>query len=127
MNLYIHEYGHYTVANYYGLNPETHFESITISSDSKINPYTPAAYTSYTSNSRELTTQDAAIAFAGPLVNLIFALIVCAAYLALPKQKRTFWVQTSFAILAVPAFISFIINLLPLGFSDGAIILNALL
>ena len=125
LNIGIHEYGHYVVADHYGLNPEIHID--TVSSGDKFALFTPSIFTSYTSGSVELTSQDAVIAFAGPFVNLAFALVICAAYLVIPKRKRTFLVQTCFAMLAVPAFLSFVVNLLPVGFSDGAIILSALL
>lgn len=125
LNIGIHECGHYFVADQYGLNPEIHVD--TISTGDKFALFTPSVFTSYTSGSAELTSQDAVIAFAGPLVNLIFALIVCTAYLIIPKHKRTFLVQACFAMLAVPAFVSFVVNLIPFGVSDGAVILNALL
>jgi len=126
-NIYIHEYGHFVVADHYELEPEMHFEAITFDSNSKLNFYSPAAYTSYSSHGYALTSQDMSIAFAGPLFNLFFALFVCGLYLAIPKKRRTFWLQAVFAVLAIPAFASFAINMMPLGYSDGAIILSALL
>lgn len=126
VNVYVHEYGHYAVADYYGLNPEIHFNTEPISDYSKLSLYSPAAYTSYSSDSTEYTTQDATIALAGPLVNLAFALIIYGIYLAIPKKKRNFWVQACFAMLVIPAFMSFVINIAPIGFSDGSIILAAL-
>ncbi|MBD3262846.1 hypothetical protein GF374_00515 [Candidatus Woesearchaeota archaeon] len=125
LNIFIHEYGHYTVADYYELNPTVHFDS-TAPADSKFALYLPDAFTSYSSSGEVLTKQDATIAFAGPLVNLIFALSVCGIYVCLPRKRKTVKMQMCFAMLAIPAFLSFIVNLLPIGFSDGAIILSAL-
>ena len=126
LNVAIHEYGHYAVADHYGLNPEIHFSAISQDTEG-IALYGPSAYTSYSSSSRDFTPQDGIIALAGPLINLGFALAICGVYLAIPKQKRTFPVQACFAMMLVPSFLSFIINMLPIGASDGAIVLASFL
>lgn len=125
LNIYIHEYGHYCVAEYFGLNPEVHFAT-TDADGNKISLYSPAAYTTYSSESKNLTTQDAIIAFAGPFVNLLFALVFCIVYITLPKKRKTFLTKTVFAMIIIPAIISFVINLIPVGISDGSIIVAAL-
>jgi len=125
LNVYIHEYGHFLAAKHYDLQPEIHFEE-PVSTGNKFSFFTPRAFTSYISDTQEITAEDAVIAFAGPLVNLAFALFVTAIYFLIPKRKRTFAVQTALAMIAIPAYISFIINLLPMGYSDGTIIIEFL-
>lgn len=124
-NICIHECGHYAAAKVYDLNPQVHFDAYDPDTG-KLTLYSPMAYTTYGSNNIEVTNQDALIAFAGPAVNLIFALLILGAYISIPKTKKYFWARACLIAIFIPAIVSFAVNMIPIGAADGAVIFSAL-
>ena len=72
-SVYLHELGHFAVADAFGLTPDIHFveynelREVAFSAQS-----VPLAYVRYATGSNAL--QDFLIAIAGPLVNLVMAI-----------------------------------------------------
>ncbi len=87
-------------------------ESITgyLSSD------TDVAYVKYSSNTVDITQEDAVIAMAGPLANLAIGCLALMFYLS-PKRSRVGKMLT--LVMLVSAFVSFGVNILPISPNDG--------
>ncbi len=123
-NVVLHEAGHYILAEGYGYNPTMHFNS-PINNDTKsLQVDAAVAYVSYGSPTKETTGSDAAIAFAGPLTNLIFGFMFMIFYFTMPKKDGLF--ALLLLIFAITGFIAGFSNLYPSGSTDGAVILNYL-
>ena len=121
-NIVAHEAGHWAVAEADGLKPEIHF--FEQSQEGKASFYTPSFSVSY--SGRSSPEEDAEIAFAGPVVNLIITLVLMGLYFVIPKGKRTVNLALIFIMLVLPSLISFIVNMLPFAGNDGNILINAL-
>ncbi len=121
-NVCIHELGHYAVADSFGLHPSIHIYSPAQSTTLFMLNSEPIAYTSYQNIST--SGQDAAIAFAGPAANALFAALIFLIYLRIPVHKRNLKLQLVFVLLIIPAIISAIGNILPLPNSDGSAMFN---
>ena len=126
MNIFIHELSHFAVADFFNLNPEMHFnnladESVTsfFTSDSQI------AYVSYSSITPSITGQDALIAIAGPLANLIIGFSALGIFMK--KQNKSPLIKMILMLIVIPSFVSFAINILPFAPSDGYYIMSYLL
>ncbi|MEM4247685.1 MAG: hypothetical protein QXH80_00275 [Candidatus Nanoarchaeia archaeon] len=119
-NIVAHEFGHWLVAEHYGLNPQMHLgESL---GGEKANLFTASFFTTY--NAPVCTEQDIYVTFAGPLANILIAAGLFLAYKIMPR--KTFRINMLFLVLIVPAVLSAIVNLAPLPASDGALILGYL-
>jgi len=123
-NIYIHEYGHYIAAKELNLNPKIHF--FETKPAGSVAPYGSSFYVSYDANA-ENSLADVIVALCGPLANLVFLFFVIGIYLCIPSKRRTTFVKLLFVALALPAMASVILNLIPVGYSDGEIILAHLL
>ena len=124
-NVVSHELGHWAVANYYGFEPKIHLDSSNLTSAKFLVSNEPVAYTSYLGG-QSTNIQDAKVALAGPLVNLLLFFIIIGVYWSIPKRKRNVYTSLVFIALAVPAIVSAIGNLIPIHGSDGWIIYNKL-
>lgn len=124
-NVAIHEIGHWSVAEAYDFNPKIHLKSSNLTTTNFMVGGEPAIYTSYL-GSQSTAKQDAIVAFAGPLANLLVFFGILGIYFTIPKKKRTIYVDLLFIALALPALVSFIGNLVPVAGSDGWIIYNKL-
>ena len=119
-NVILHEYGHYVAADYYGLNPEIDFEfenvsdSLSFSLESK-----PIASTSFISNGNDLFI----VTVMGPFMNLILGIIFLFYFLIL----RNYEIRVICTIGFVISFMSFVMNLIPVGGSDGSYIFGLIL
>ena len=116
-NVILHEYGHYVAADHYGLNPEIDFEfenvsdSLSFSLESK-----PIASTSFISNGNE--NDLFVVTVMGPFMNLISGIIFLFCFLILRNYK----IREGCIIGFVISFMSFVMNLIPVGGSDGSYI-----
>jgi Zn-dependent protease len=125
VNIYLHEYGHYAVAKEYNLDPEMHFEVNEPEEGALF--YTTSFYTEYTAPAEKLTDKDANIAFAGPAVNMIIALLFGIAYLLVPKDTpRKRLVATILILFLIPSVLSVIVNIIPFTGTDGSMIFQYL-
>ncbi len=125
-NIYLHELGHWAVANHFGLNPQISTGSaITGLAALDLTGGTPLIWTSYR-GAGALNGQDALIAFAGPAVNIAIAVIATLLYLAIPRRKRTPLVNLIFIMVLIPAVLSAVANLIPIAPSDGWVIFSYL-
>ena len=122
LNIVLHESGHFTAAKIADLNPKMHF--FEPYGGGKVSSFTPNFFVTY--GGKGSLAKDFGIAFAGPLVNLIITLFLLTVYFVIPKEKRTLRLNLVFAMLIVPSLMSFVANMLPIGFSDGSLILNYL-
>lgn len=123
-NVYLHELGHFMVADSFALNPEIHLTSPVKMKGAAFSFNNIVAYTSY--NSTDNPAKVALIAIAGPGMNILIALIACLIYLIIPRQKRTWSIYLIFIIVLVSALFSAAFNLIPVYPSDGYILLQNL-
>lgn len=125
INIGLHEFGHYAVANEYDLEPKMNFEFNEPEAGALF--YTTSFYTEYTAPANELTEKDANIAFAGPAVNIIISLLLGLGYLIIPKNTpRKRLVATILMLFMIPSILSVIVNLIPLSGTDGSMIFQYL-
>ena len=123
VNIAAHEAGHYLAADSMGLDPQVGFvepgEAVTglLSADSNI------AYVQYLSASEDVTGQDAAVAAAGPLVNLAIGCLGLLLYFSSKNNVS----KMLLLVLITASFVSFGVNILPISPNDGFYIWNALL
>ena len=123
-NVVIHELGHFAVASSFNYEPEMHFNT-PLTNESKTFEIDEAiAYVSYSSVTADIVKEDAYIAFAGPLVNIILGTLFSVMYLLNPKKAGN-WALV-LLILAITSYVAGFSNLYPNGRSDGAIILEYL-
>lgn len=139
MNIYLHEVGHYLVADHFGLNPTMHFTtgsnregsvfSLILSKEFK-------AYVKFDALGGDM--QNLLVTAAGPLVNLGISMVLASVYFLVVKRlkknqrlyKKHFWnfllVDAIFVSLLIPSVLSFLINMSWIAGSDGAIIYELL-
>lgn len=126
INVPMHELGHYVVAESYGNSPEFHFfeNELSVDENGVQTSAVVLAYVSYFANSPELSTQDAVIAFAGPLMNLLLGILGLGIFLIV--RKKNIYAEVAAFVFMIMCFIAFLSNLIPFGVSDGAVIVSAL-
>ena len=115
-NIFMHELGHFAVAEAYDSNPEMHFMPDGVSVNAFYTADSKIAYVSYDSDTVDITQQDVKIAMAGPLVNLLLGSLGMLLYLS---PKRSDLSKMLLILLIVPSYVSFVINIIPISPSDG--------
>lgn len=145
MNVYLHELGHYVVADYYELNPTMHVTNVlSLENDSLRVNMNPVAYVQYQNpgNTPEAIRKNINVTLAGPLVNLIITIFFVVTYIftkffvkkklfnseiykrsssyRLKVFKLSFLVDVIFISLLIPSLVSVIVNLSNIPGSDGA-------
>ncbi len=123
-NIVAHETGHYVVAEIYGYNPEMHFNTPLTNESKTFEIDTAVAYVSYSSFTADIVREDAYIAFAGPLVNLILGIIFTVVYIIRPNKDD--FPSLILLIFVITSLVAGLSNLYPAGSSDGLVILNYL-
>jgi Zn-dependent protease len=135
LNVYLHELGHYFMAEHFDLNPSMHFTagsnenagvfSLLLSQDFK-------AYVRF--DAPDVLMKDLLVTAAGPIVNLIIIVSLLLGNTFIIKKlkknknlyKKYFWnfllLDAIFISLLVPSILSFIINMSPIVGSDGSVI-----
>jgi Zn-dependent protease len=116
MNLVIHEGAHYGVAEILGVNPEVRFTPENVSSKNFFSMDTELAYVQYSSDTADITKDDALIASAGPLADLTLGSLGLFFYF---KTKRTKVAKMLLVFVIVPALVSFVTNAMPVYPADG--------
>jgi len=120
-NVYLHELGHFAVADALELEPEMHVKSpVNFSRSTVFSVSSPEASVTYQSSTPEIEYKDALIASAGPLVNAFLAVFAGFIYLTLPKKSHK--ATLLFLLFIVPCIASVVVNILPIQPSDGWII-----
>ena len=129
LNVYLHELGHYVVADQLGMNPEMHFDApVEIDYGAKAVRTNPApAYVSYDSIVPEYTYNDALIAISGPLVNGFLMLFFGGLFLAVPRKHKNSFKSSVLSIFFVIALLSIILNIIPIAPSDGYVVASYIL
>ncbi len=139
VNVYLHELGHYVVADHYGLEPDMHIDSIIEGEpgEARFN-MNPEAYVRYRNPGD--TWKNIFVTAAGPLMNLLlfvfffsmnimskrwFRKKIRVAKRVDPKSavvyiRASFMVDLVLLSMAVPSLISFIVNMMNIPGSDGA-------
>jgi hypothetical protein len=115
-NLVVHEGAHYFVADALGVNPEVRFTPENVSSKNFFSMDTEIAYVQYSSDTSDITQDDALIASAGPLADLTLGSLGLFFYF---KTKRTKIAKMLLIFVIVPALISFVTNSIPFHPADG--------
>jgi len=115
-NIAVHEFGHWTVAGYYGLSPEMHFGEAP--NGETVSLYSPTFFTTYNAPDRD--TQDFLVALSGPLANVLMATVLTAVYAFIPRKSQ--YTTLLFIVIIMPAILSAIANLLPMPASDGEVV-----
>jgi len=123
VNITVHEGAHYAVAEFFGYQSELHFNNTVVKNYGFLLNGEPIAYTKFT-GPNILPRREALIATAGPLANLIMALLALAAYVR--KRNNSYISQLFFLAFFLTALVSFASNIIPYEFSDGKTILDAL-
>lgn len=140
INVYLHELGHYVVADFYGLEPEMYINNVVeVGSDGVRMNVNPEAYVRYKNPGDTWT--NIFITIAGPLVNLMLFLAFIYIHLIIHKRlskkikfarlrrnsksesrliRLSLFFDIIFISLAVPSILSVIINLANTPGSDGA-------
>lgn len=121
-NVLLHELGHFAVADALGFNPSLHIEAPLSITGKYV--AAGAAYTTYSTIYPGVSFQDVLIAVAGPLVNAILVLAAFAVYLFSPKHKDL--IKFGLLIFVLVSLISLAVNIIPLGATDGSVILSYL-
>ena len=123
-NVYFHELGHFAVADAFGLTPNVHFAGYDELKEVAFSAHSvPLAYVSYTVSSSSL--QDFLIAGAGPLVNILMAILLAVMYAYTPLKERLS-VKMAYFIVFIPTILAVVSNLIPMAGTDGYLILKAL-
>jgi Zn-dependent protease len=116
VNLVIHEGAHYAVAEHLGVGPEVHFTPENVSSKNFFSMDTEIAYVQYSSDTTDITKDDALIAIAGPLADLALGSLGVFFYF---NTKRSKFAKMLLLFVIVPAFVSFATNIIPINPADG--------
>jgi len=119
-NIAVHEFGHWMVAEHYGLSPQMHFGE-TLDGE-KASLFSASFFTTY--SAPVCSNQDLFVTLAGPMANIVMAVLFTLLYFKMPK--KTFKINMLFLVMVIPAVLSAMVNLLPLPLSDGATILSYL-
>jgi len=120
-NIFLHEEGHYAVAKSFDLSPKIHIGEVPAGEKSTF--FVLSFYTTYLAKTN--SQQDAEIAFAGPLVNLLLTCIFACLYFVIPKKVRgRTYLEMILLVLLIPSLVSFIVNILPIPYSDGSVIFS---
>jgi len=119
-NVLLHETGHYLTASMFGLNPSMYVsspaESLNYIFESK--PIASVSFSESASNE-----QTFLVGLMGPAVNLFLAVIFLVIYI---ESKQNKYIGKSALAAFLPSILSFIINILPLGSTDGSVLLSLL-
>ena len=139
MNIYLHEQGHYLVADHFGLNPSIHFSSQNNSEESVFNFLLSRDFRAYVTFDAFCEDHvNLLVTLAGPIVNLLIALTLFLVYgFSINKLKKDnhryekyfgyfILADTIFISILVPSILSFLINMAPITGSDGAAIYEIL-
>jgi hypothetical protein len=143
LNVYLHEYAHYAVADYYGLNPSINIQNIVELDDSRniVFNANPKAFTTF--NNPHDDQLNFEVTVAGPLMNVLLTLIFSAMYIVmryslLLKSRKlkiikdydnlwknlrlSFLVDVIFVSIIVPSLVSVFVNFSNIPGSDGSIL-----
>ena len=145
MNVYLHELGHYVVADYYELNPTMHVTNVlSLQNDSLRVNMNPVAYVQYQNpgNTLEAIRKNINVTLAGPLTNLLITVLLLLGYIftrllvknrlynsdnyrkssryRLKVFKFCFLIDVIFISLIIPSLVSVIVNFSNTPGSDGA-------
>lgn len=136
LNVYLHEMGHFAVAEHYHLQPSIHISGFVENEGGLRFNINPRAHTSFTDPHD--TMKNIFITIAGPAVNialtLLFVILHFVLHRALKKKMKattvpskfwkltriSFFVDMVFLALIIPSFVSSVVNLSNLPGSDGA-------
>ncbi len=140
LNVYLHELGHYAVADYYGLDPEMHISGVVeMGSEGVRMNLNPEAYVRYRDPGD--TWKNILITAAGPFMNLVLLGFFVALQISLRRilmrkanVSRRYGRKSSeirymricllsdiiFMSMAVPSLLSVVMNLTNTPGSDGA-------
>lgn len=121
LNVYAHEMGHFVTADILGLKPQITMEPLKENLDFSMESK-PLAYTEF--DKTESKTQMIFIAIAGPLVNLLIAMIFLIIYINYRHNAR---IQNIALAGLFPSIFSFIINIIPYSTTDGMMILQSII
>jgi Zn-dependent protease len=123
-NVYLHELGHFAVADAAGLSPSIHFMEYDNLSEVAFSAQNiPLAYVTYSVSASAI--QDLIIALAGPLVNVLLAILIAVAYMYTPLKDRVS-VQLAYFVLLIPTLIAIVSNFIPIAGTDGYLMLKAI-
>ncbi len=145
VNVYLHELGHYLVADFYELNPSMHITNVLSLQDESLRVnMNPVAYVQYQNpgDSPEGIRKNIAVTLAGPLANLFITILVFVSYILTKYILReklyssdiykrsqkyrmkvfrlSFLIDVIFISLLIPSLVSVIVNLSNTPGSDGA-------
>ena len=115
-NILAHEGAHFVVADAYGFKPEMNFALDGVSTAAFYSADSGIAYVAYNSDTSEVVKEDALIASAGPLANLILG---CFGLLLYFNPKRSNTGKLLLLLLLTVSLVSFAVNILPFAPSDG--------
>lgn len=117
-NVVLHEIGHYVAADYYNLEPEIELEfgNMTNLSFGFELEGQAVASTSFINNGNE--NNLFVITAMGPFMNLFLGVIFLFGFLFVKKN----WFRELCVVGIVISFMSFVMNLIPVGGSDGSFI-----
>ncbi len=126
INVPLHEVGHYIAADSYGNSPEFHFfeKEEFVNENGVQTSAAVLAYVSYFSDSIIFTNEDATIAFAGPFVNFLLAMLGIALFVA--YRKKNIYVNVGLMVFIILSTVAFASNLIPVAGSDGSVILSVI-
>jgi len=123
-NVYLHELGHFAVADAAGLSPSIHFMEYDHLSEVAFSAQSvPLAYVTYSISASAI--QDFIVALAGPIVNILLAILIAIAYMYTPLKERVS-VQLAYFVLLVPTLIAIVSNLIPVAGTDGYLMFKAI-
>ena len=109
-NVLIHEGAHYAAAELLGLEPKIYFVQPDTSVTGFFSADSGIAYVAYNSDTSEVVKEDALIASAGPLANLILG---CFGLLLYFNPKRSNTGKLLLLLLLTVSLVSFAVNILP--------------
>lgn len=138
VNIYLHEMGHFVVADSYGLNPEMNISGVISVTDDRLQlNMKPVAYVRYRDPGDVL--KNIYITIAGPLMNLLLVVMSLLFYVLMKRRfkiqlssdrlskkaklrviRLSFIFDIAFISFLVPCLVSVIVNLANISGSDGA-------
>ena len=120
-NVVVHETAHYATAEFFGYDSELYFNSTLIKNYGFLLNVEEIAHTSFRAETIS-ANREILIAVAGPIANLIVALLALAGYYRAKHSSNIS--QLFFLAFFLTGIVAFVSNLLPYEFSDGAAILD---